>query len=363
MLAVDVEHVVAHRRDRRLRRVGLVGDRVVQELLDQGVDRLVERGREEQALAALRGATEDPAYGGQEAEVGHVVGLVEDGDLDVVQGAVTLADQVLEPARAGDDDVDALAEGGDLRVLADAAEDGAGGEPGGLGERREGGLDLADQLAGRGQDQGAGRAAPGGAAVGQPGDEREQERVGLAGAGAATAEHVAAGERVGQGRGLDRGRGVDALAGEDGGQACGHAEGFERSQRRALSVRCLTDSRGPKVSGGYARSRPELRGAATTCGQLAARVRRADVTNLPEVCRRTRILAHPARRHLPGCEREQRRRIRHRDQGSARTDPRRSTRGSGQSTRSTPMRSPRPTPPTARPPRAAAGHRCTGGRC
>ena len=44
---------------------------------------------------------------GQEAEVGHVVGLVEDGDLDVVEGAVTLADQVLEPAGAGDDDVDA----------------------------------------------------------------------------------------------------------------------------------------------------------------------------------------------------------------------------------------------------------------
>ena len=260
VLAVDVKHVVAHRRDRRLRRVGLVGDRVVQELLDQGVDRLVEGGREQQALAALRGAAEDPAYGGQEAEVGHVVGLVEHGDLDVVEGAVSLADQVLEPARAGDDDVDALAEGRDLRVLADAAEDGAGGQAGGLGERREGRLDLADQLTGRGEDQGAGRTTPGRAAVGQSGDQREQERVGLAGAGAAPAEHVAAGEGVGQGRGLDGGRGVDALTGEDGGQACGHAEGFERGQGRALSVRCLTDSRGPKVSGGYARSRPELSG-------------------------------------------------------------------------------------------------------
>ena len=40
----------------------------------------------------------------------------------------------------------------------------------------------------------------------EAGDERQQERVGLAGAGAAPAEHVAAGERVGQRRGLDRGR-------------------------------------------------------------------------------------------------------------------------------------------------------------
>ena len=69
---------------------------------------------------------EDPAYGRQEAEVGHVVGLVEHGHLDVVEGAGALADQVLEPAGAGDDDVDALAQRGDLGALADPAEDGAG---------------------------------------------------------------------------------------------------------------------------------------------------------------------------------------------------------------------------------------------
>ena len=44
---------------------------------------------------------------GQEAEVGHVVGLVEHGDLDVAEAAVALADEVLEPAGAGDHDVDA----------------------------------------------------------------------------------------------------------------------------------------------------------------------------------------------------------------------------------------------------------------
>ena len=52
--------------------------------------------------------------------------------------AVALLDQVLEPAGAGDEDVDAALERGDLRALADAAEDGVGAEAGGLGERAEG---------------------------------------------------------------------------------------------------------------------------------------------------------------------------------------------------------------------------------
>ena len=39
-----------------------------------------------------------------------MVGLVEDGDLDLAEVAVTLADEVLEAAGAGQDDVDALAQ-------------------------------------------------------------------------------------------------------------------------------------------------------------------------------------------------------------------------------------------------------------
>ena len=127
----------------------------LKELLDQDVDAPVEGGREEQPLALLRGRGEEPAYGGQEAEVGHVVGLVEHGDLDGAEVAVTLLDEVLEPARAGHHDVDAAAQPLHLRVLADAAEDGAGGQAGGRGERAERLLDLADQLARGREDQGA----------------------------------------------------------------------------------------------------------------------------------------------------------------------------------------------------------------
>ena len=94
-----------------------------EEALDEDVDRAVERGREEHPLAGGRRLVHDPAHAGEEAEVGHVVGLVEDGDLDGIEDDVALLHEVLEAARAGDDDVDAGAQAGDLGVLADATED------------------------------------------------------------------------------------------------------------------------------------------------------------------------------------------------------------------------------------------------
>ena len=58
-------------------------------------------------LATRRGGGQDPGDAGQEAEVGHVIGFVDHGDLDGVEADQALLHQVLEPARAGDDDVDA----------------------------------------------------------------------------------------------------------------------------------------------------------------------------------------------------------------------------------------------------------------
>ena len=52
-----------------------------------------------------------------------MVGLVEHGDLDVAERAVPLAHQVLEPAGAGEHDVDAALEAAHLRALADTAVD------------------------------------------------------------------------------------------------------------------------------------------------------------------------------------------------------------------------------------------------
>ena len=59
----------------------------------------------------------------QKAEVGHVIRFVDHGDLDRVEADQALLHQVLEPARAGHDDVDAGSERGDLPGLRDAAED------------------------------------------------------------------------------------------------------------------------------------------------------------------------------------------------------------------------------------------------
>ena len=75
---------------------------------------------------------------------------------------VTLAHEVLEAARAGDDDVDAAAQGRRPGVLADAAEHGDAGQAGGRGEGREGLVDLVHELTGGSEDQGAGTAGAGG---------------------------------------------------------------------------------------------------------------------------------------------------------------------------------------------------------
>ncbi len=222
-----LEDVVLHGADRRDGRVDRVRGGVGEVALHEDVDAVVERGGEEHPLALARGLVEQPLHGRQEAEVGHVVGLVEDRDLDAGQVGAALLDEVLEPAGAGDEDVDAGTERVDLRVLTDSAEDDGGREVGGLGQRLDDGQHLVGELAGRDQDEGAGLLGAAGAAS-EPGDEREGEGEGLAGAGAAAAEDVLAGERVGQRGRLDRERRGEALAGELGAQRGGHTEIGER---------------------------------------------------------------------------------------------------------------------------------------
>ncbi len=157
---------------------------------------------------------------------------------------MALTHEVLEPAGAGQHDVGAAAQVLHLRVLADPAEDGHGREAGGLGEGLERLVDLTDELAGRGQDQ-CPRLARHGRhpRVDEAGHDGQQERVGLAGAGAAAAEHVASGERVREGRGLDGGRSGDALGGQDrhevGRKAQVSKGGWSRSHGDITNVVCL----------------------------------------------------------------------------------------------------------------------------
>ena len=79
------EHVVGHRRYMRGHLVDGVQHLVVEEAADELVDVVVQRGGEEHPLPLGRGLLEDAGDAGQEAQVSHVVGLVEDGDLDVLE--------------------------------------------------------------------------------------------------------------------------------------------------------------------------------------------------------------------------------------------------------------------------------------
>jgi len=120
-----------------------------------------------------------------------VIGLVEDRDLDGVELDVSAAEEILEPAGTGDDDVDAVADGVDLRAGGDATEHGDGAQAERPGQGSDGLLDLGDQLTGGRQDQGT---WPTGLATGvglvEPGEHREHEGQRLAGSGASTTEHI-----------------------------------------------------------------------------------------------------------------------------------------------------------------------------
>ncbi len=248
--AVDLEHVVGHRGDVAGGLVDRVQHLVVEEAANDLVHAVVERGREQEALAVLRGLVEDARDDGQEAEVGHVVGLVEHGDLNRVEVHEALLHEVLEAAGARHDDVDAGLERLDLAALRDATEDGRRVEAVRLGERGERRGDLGGQLAGRGEDE-AERATRAALAAGELAaearDHGQREREGLAGAGLAAAEDVASGERVGQGVDLDGEGAVDSLARQDGDEGSRHAERAERrrSCRQSGAFRASESSPGP----------------------------------------------------------------------------------------------------------------------
>ena len=270
VVRAHLEHVVLHGAHGARRRIRGVGDGLVQELLDELVHAGVEGRGEQHPLALLRGRGEDAAHHRQEAHVGHVVGLVDDGDLDAAEVRVALAHEVQEAARAGDEHVDAAGERLHLRVLAHAAEHDGAAEAHGLLERSQRLGDLGGQLAGGGEDQGAGTARGAATRVGeQSRDERQQEGVGLAGAGAATAQQVAAGEGVRQRGGLDGGGGRDALRGEGGDEVGGDAELGEvgGGQRvSVLEVRSARRAAARRVREAISWTRPPAGAVTTACG-------------------------------------------------------------------------------------------------
>jgi hypothetical protein len=161
------------------------------------------------------------------SSVGHVVGLVEDGDLDGVEDDGLALDEVLEATRRGDEQVDAAVEGVDLRRVGQATGHQLVAQAEDVHEGLERVGDLHGQLTGGHQDQGA-RATRGRLlAVVEARQRGEAEGEGLAGPGLATAEDVLAGKGIRDGGGLDRERRRDAVTGEALDEAVGQAEGGE----------------------------------------------------------------------------------------------------------------------------------------
>ncbi|EPH41686.1 putative ATP-dependent RNA helicase RhlE [Streptomyces aurantiacus JA 4570] len=229
------QDVVRHGRDVALGAVDLVRHRVVQVALDQRGDLVLHRGGEQHALAAGRDLVEQLGDLGQEAQVGHLVGLVEDRDLDVLQGAGAAVDDVAQPARGGDEDVDAALEGVDLVAHRRTAADDLHLQAEHVAVRLQGVRDLHGELTGRGEDDAAGLLLVR-VTAGQGGEQRQAEGEGLAGAGAAAAQDVLAGQGVRDGRGLDREGGVHAVARELADDAVGETEVGEGEAALFLGV-------------------------------------------------------------------------------------------------------------------------------
>ena len=98
---------------------------------DQVLDGAFDGGGEEQGLAISGQGGHDALDGGQEAHVEHAVGFIQHQDVHVAESDEIAAQKIVETAGGGDQHLGAFANGLQLRVFADAADDdgGADGSP------------------------------------------------------------------------------------------------------------------------------------------------------------------------------------------------------------------------------------------
>ncbi|TKJ19109.1 hypothetical protein A6V29_10450 [Blastococcus sp. CCUG 61487] len=217
-------------RDRRALVVAVRPDvgRLGHERPGEGDDRAGHRRREQHRLPLLGNHREDPLDVGQEAQVEHLVGLVEDEHLDLAEDQVAALRQVEQPAGGADDDLDALLQRLDLRLERAAAVDGLDAHAAlGAGGGQVAG-DLHAQLAGGDDDQ---RLRDAVATLGRRGDalqQRDAEAEGLAGAGAGLTDEVVAGQRQREGELLDGEGAGDAGVGQRGDDVGVHVEVAEQ---------------------------------------------------------------------------------------------------------------------------------------
>ena len=174
---------------------------------------------------------------GQEAEVEHLVRLVEHDGLDVREVEVALLHQVDQATGRAHDDLDAALEGLDLGLVGAAAVHRENARRAVLGGDVEVLRDLDGELARRGDDEGLGlslrrEVVPTGLAGAEKMlKQRDAESEGLAGSGLGLPDDVVSVERDRQGHFLD-GKGVDDAAPGRGPRRC---PGGRRSRRTSAS--------------------------------------------------------------------------------------------------------------------------------
>ena len=154
-----------------------------------------------------------------------------------------LAEEVDDAARRADQDVDACLQGAALLVVVHAAEGEPEREAGVLHEYLGVAVDLDRELARRRQDQRArrGRGAVGRRRVAQQvGEESDQERRGLSGAGLRLPGDVEAGERARQRLGLDRRTAFEARIGDAAGDGFGQVQSGEREVGKLMLCQRFT---------------------------------------------------------------------------------------------------------------------------
>ena len=129
--------------------------RIGQEGFHHFVHTMVERGGEQHDLRVERNLSEQSLDWRKEAHIGHFVGLINNRDLNLVQGERALFDQILKTTWASHHNIGTGLKVTDLTGITYAAIHGGGVDAVYLGKWHQHVVDLVRELAGGGQHQAA----------------------------------------------------------------------------------------------------------------------------------------------------------------------------------------------------------------
>ena len=202
--------------------------RLVQQFAGELADVGRHGGGEEQVLPLARQFAHDAADRPDEAEIEHLVDLVENEEFDGVQIADARVEMIDQAPRRRHQHVEPARQRADLRAVRHAAEDDGDVERQAGREVAEALRDLAGEFARRGEHENARPAARRGPLVGDEAvEDRQREGRRLAGAGLGDADQVASVHQDGNGLSLNRGRLGVAHLGQRGHERRGEAEAVE----------------------------------------------------------------------------------------------------------------------------------------